>query len=192
MGLEVELRIPMLKRLLQANPEAIFEQAAVRALNRSADSGKVLAVRAIANDLGLSQSEELTRGKSLDDLVGVKYASAGSLVAKVSPSRTRIPLIRFKATGPYPSRGRGQGVRASVGPGRRTVYPHSFIATMPSGHTGVFKRTEPGRLPVAELFGPSPAKSFRKFKYIVWTRGIEQLRKNLRSEIRFALFKRAA
>ena len=85
-----------------------------------------------------------------------------------------------------PSRGRGRGVTAKVGPSR-TRYPHAFLAQMRSGHLGVFQRVGRTRLPIRELRGPSIAHVFGKYVAVGIARGEEQLKKNLQSEFRFAL-----
>lgn len=65
-------------------------------------------------------------------------------------STTRpIPLIEFGA------RQTRQGVRAAKPWGRSQVFKSAFIATMPSGHRGVFRRRTKRRLPIKEMMGPS-------------------------------------
>jgi hypothetical protein len=47
-------------------------------------------------------------------------------------------------------------VSVEVNRGKRTLIPGAFIATMPNGHKGVFKRLGKGRLPIKELLGSRP------------------------------------
>jgi hypothetical protein len=151
-----------------------------RALNRSIASGKTLAARLIAQDLGLAVSV-------VKEFVKTKDATQTNLSATLYASAKRIPLIDFKATGPEPSRQRAGGVTAKLkgGAGR---YPHAFIATMRSGHRGVFQRNKgAGRLPIHEKHGPSIWKSYQRADAEVRARVQEQLAKNLSSEITYAL-----
>ena len=94
---------------------------------------------------------------------GLKVINATSsrLVATVQASGRPIPLIGYGA------RQTAKGVSVSVLHGRKVI-THAFIATMPSGHKGVFVRvgdqhkkvnrkggTVWSGLPIKELFGPS-------------------------------------
>ena len=169
--------------------------AQVRALNRSIASANVVMVRAIASDLGVKQG-------TVKDRTRIELATPQKLRARIYANAKRIPLIDFGAKGPEPSRGRGRGVTVKSAGGRSTI-PDAFIATMRSGHRGVFQRVAgssgrrgpaPNRsqLPIRELFGPSIWKVFRKLEYIGIARGREQLIKNLQSEFRFALAARDA
>jgi hypothetical protein len=57
-----------------------------------------------------------------------------------------VPLIKYKGT-----RKTKRGVTVNVS-GRREKIQDAFIATMDSGHRGVFKRKGESRLPIEELF----------------------------------------
>lgn len=151
--------------------------AIARALNRANLAARTRMTQLIAGD---------TRMKSADikEALLMRDATPVSLKTELVATRKRIRLINLDARGPEPSRGRGRGVTARTRTGR---YPNAFIATMPSGHRGVFTRTGRGRLPIAELHGPSLGHVFEKFAGQVMTHGLESLAKNLRSELRFAL-----
>jgi hypothetical protein len=56
----------------------------------------------------------------------------------------------------YPHRQTKRGVSVSVNRDKRTLVRSAFIATMSSGHTGVFMRRGPERLPIRELLGSRP------------------------------------
>lgn len=143
----------------------------VRSLNRAAVSTRTLMVRSVAADLGIKQK---------DVPIAVRNASASRLEAQVIASGKRIPLIKFSAR----QTKRGVTARLKGGAGK---YPNAFIATMPTGHQGVYQR-RPGarRLPIYELFGPSIPFVFDKYKKQGLDRGFEQLVKNLIHELRFA------
>lgn len=175
-----------IQRLKQRFPAAI-----ARAINRSADSAKTAMVRVIATDMGMKVSD-------VRRYVSVSEATSGHQVATIRASAKPIPLIQFGAKGREPSRGKGRGVTARLkgGAGR---YPKAFIATMASGHRGVFQRVPGARrhggpphrsqLPIYELKGPSVWHVFNNNLAIGLARAQEQLIKNLRSELKYALSK---
>jgi hypothetical protein len=151
-------------------------------------------VRVVAGDLGVKQGV-------VKDRIRVELANPDRLRARLYANAKRIPLIDFGAKGPEPSRGRGRGVTVKTGGSRKTI-PDAFIATMRSGHRGVFQRVGEGgrrgprpghsQLPIRELFGPSIWQVFKKYENVGLARGREQLIKNLQSEFRFALAARDA
>jgi hypothetical protein len=133
-------------------------------------------VREVARDLGLRQGD-------VTDRISTRAAletHGDRMSAWIIATGARIPLFRFRA------RQTRSGVTARL-PGGAGQYPGAFIATMRSGHTGVFKRRASGRLPISELHGPSVPKVFEKFIPAGIARGHEQLIKNLVHELRFAL-----
>lgn len=164
-----------------------------RALNRSIGSAKTVAVREIAADTKLKQAV-------IREQLKIENATPERLVATLSVSGKRIPVYDFNARGPFPSRGRGKGVRANT-PAR--TYPRAFIAQMSTGHKGVFERI-PGkymrargprggrREAIRELFGPSLPHVFAKLSDQALARGQEQLTKNVASEWNFLVRQAAA
>ena len=167
--------------------QAVAPYAIVRAFNRAIASAKTVMVREVATDTGLKSG-------TVRDKIWVSEARPDRFIAQLQASQTRIPLIEYGARGPEPSRGRGSGVRARL-KGATGRYPHAFIATMKSGHRGVFQRRPAAgqlvtlwpRLPVHELHGPSIVRVFTKHVDVGQQRGHEQLAKNLQSEFRFAM-----
>lgn len=129
-------------------------RAIARGLNKAATSERAAFSRVVAKDIGVGVT-------AVKDVLEVGRANQSSLIARLKAQGFRIPLIDMKARGPEPSRGRGRGVSAIVR-GTRTRFPRAFIATMRSGHRGVFERTGVGRLPILEKFGPSIALVFGK------------------------------
>jgi hypothetical protein len=156
-------------------------RAIARALNRAAVSTRTVMASAVAKDTGLKVG-------TIREQLRIEQAKPveGKLAARITVSGKRIPLIDFRARGPEPSRGRGRGVSARL-PGGKGRYPHAFIATMKSGHRGVFQRRAQTRLPVYELHGPSLPHVFVKHIAVGLARGEESLAKNLAHELRFAL-----
>lgn len=103
-----------------------------RVVNRANVAGKTAMVKAVSKDTGIQQ-------KNIERELRINKATRSAPVASVEIRGRRIPLIAFKARGPEPSRGKGRGVSYTLPGGRGRVY-EAFIATMPSGHRGAFKR----------------------------------------------------
>src|SRR6185295_6722251 len=118
-------------RMLNAYPDRVT-RATVRALNRGIASARTLMVREIARDTGLKSAD-------VRNALPMREATANNLTATLAASLKRIPLIKFNARGPEPSRGKGRGVTYRL-TGSRGRHPNAFIATMGSGHRGVFAR----------------------------------------------------
>lgn len=80
--------------------------------------------------------------------------SSGSDIASMSwalrVSGEPVPLVA------YPHRQTSKGVSVEVNRGKRTLLKGAFVATMRSGHEGVFRRRGKGRLPIDELRGSRP------------------------------------
>jgi hypothetical protein len=136
-------------------------KAMVRALNRGINSARTVMVARISKDTGL-------KSKDVRDALPVKLATFDRPVARLATSLKRIPLIKFNARGPEPSRGRGRGVTYRLGGGRGRL-EHAFIARMSTGHRGVFYRRGQNearvpRLPIGEAHGPSLGRVFAKYR----------------------------
>lgn len=172
-------------------------KATVRAINRAIDSGRSLMVKEMAADSGLKQ-------KDVRDAVVVKRASASNPQASIAASMKRLPLIKFNAKGPRPSRGRGRGVTYRL-PGGKGRLEHAFFAVMSSGHEGIYERTpgkymkgtrdnfvvattrgRRGRQAIHEKFGPSLGQVFKKFRALGQARALEVFQKNFDHELEFA------
>ncbi len=178
-----------------------------RSLTRAATAGKTAMAAAVRKDTGLM-------AKYVDREIVLDRANRTDLRAALTIKGSRIPLIAFRARGPEPSRGKGRGVSYHLAGGAGRV-SNAFIATMGSGHRGVFKRpgslgrksqgprgyVDPrsgsaragsGRLPIVELRGPSLPFVFEKNVETFRVVAEESLVKNLRHEIDFSLSKAAA
>lgn len=76
----------------------------------------------------------------------------GGVVGTVSFAGYKIPLYRFDVSPTLPNQ--HKTVTARLMKDRaRTPFEEAFIAKMKSGHTGVFQRDKPDRLPISELPG---------------------------------------
>ena len=192
------------KRLKERAPQAV-----ARALNRAAASAVTAMIRAISQDTGIKQAD-LRGTTKRNRAIWASDAVPGRLTATVYAATERIPLMDFNA------RTTKRGVTARVQGGRQ-LYPGLFIATMGSGHTGVFGRAKAkeqstavmrarsidallrgafrsglvDRLPIVERRGPSIAHVWYKHAQIGRDRAKQQLLKNLASEFRFAMSKGA-
>lgn len=153
--------------------------AAARAINRTVQNVVTAMARVIAQSL---------RAKSGDVKKRITSTSATrtSLTARVSADNKPLPVIAFNARGPEPSRGKGRGVSATTRVGR---YPHAFIATMRSGHRGVFQRVGTPRLKIRELKEASVAAVWMHNEAVGQARGNEQLTKNLQHAVDYLLTK---
>lgn len=163
-----------------ANLQAKYPNSVRRSLKRAGDAARAEAGTRISADTALP-------ARKVKDALVVEQV--GDRQVNVSATTRRVPLIDFKARGPEPSRGRGRGVSYSL-PGGRGRIPNAFIATMPSGHRGVFTRVGRSRVPIDEKSGPSLANVFKKFLTQIETRARETLLANLRHEIDFAAKRR--
>lgn len=186
--LRMEFKAGSVERTV-ARLRAVAPQRIARALSRGAGSARTFMAREVSRDMGLKVSV-------VRDEIRLEEPNPEALTARLIVKGKRIPLIDFNARGPEPSRGRGRGVTARIG-GSSKRYPHAFIATMRSGHRGVFTRVTGARrrgpaparsqLPIVELRGPSLPHVFSKYLSLGVARGQEQIIKNLEHELKFAL-----
>ena len=140
-------------RLLAHLPQEV-PRVAARALNKTGVSAKAQALKMLATELGITQRVlrpcvflQKARPAELTTVLGVKEKKPLPLIA-IDPKAKQTPV----------------GV-STRGPGgvRRTV-PGAFIATMPSGHKGIFMRRGKARLPLRELTGPGISTLFAEVK----------------------------
>jgi Prophage minor tail protein Z (GPZ) len=145
-----------------------YPQAVARAINKTAVSARAQAAREIRN---VGYRIKIAQIKK--QLI-IRRATRAELQAVIRASGRPIPLINYNA------RQNKQGVSVAVLRGGTTI-KHAFIATMPSGHRGVFLRKDYARtmsrhekhgithgagqrgkhgLPIFELFGPSIPAAF--------------------------------
>lgn len=127
-------------------------QGIARALNRAIMSVRTQVTRAVASNVGIKQA--LVR-----DRIRIQEARPERLEARLELRGRRLPLTAFGAR----QTRRGVTYRLKGGKG---LVPGGFLATMASGHRGVFVRKAPTRsraglrrgapaLPIREAFGPS-------------------------------------
>jgi hypothetical protein len=135
-------------------------EAITRALNKTAITARADAARNI-RDAGYGIKVSSVKGA-----ISIRRANNQDLKAIVTATGNPIPLINYGA------RQTSKGVSVNVKNGRKVI-AHAFIATMASGHKGVFARLgkthkkvmRRGKsywsgLPIDELFGPSIPTAF--------------------------------
>ena len=109
-----------------------------------------------------SKRAAVSTRKRIMDIVRSKYAIKASdlrgglvrmrqvgLGARVDISGRPLSAMLFRP------RQVSTGVALTIESGQRTTIRSAFIAVMPSGHEGIFKRVGKARLPIRELLGPS-------------------------------------
>lgn len=171
------------------------EKAVTRAINKTAQQAKTQAAREIKDKYQIS-----TRVISRSLLI--RRASRNMMQAVIQAEGKPLPLIAFNV------RKDARGVSVQI-KGRRVTVPHAFIATMKSGHKGVFARggykgsfdrngQQFGRFqfgrkrfPIGELFTFSVPQGFsnKAVRDAVVRRVNEQFPKVLAQEINFLLLK---
>jgi len=152
-------------------------KAGIRAVNRTLTSARSAVTKDVAPDVGLQQ--KVVR----DQITMVAAKNTGEAPhGQLWATTKRVPLIQFKAR----ETKRGVTAKLKGGAGR---YPHAFIRTTRSGHTGVFQRVGAARLPIYELKGPSLYHAFQKHAGVAQSRALEVLDKNFQHEFDFLLSK---
>jgi Prophage minor tail protein Z (GPZ) len=156
--LSVKVDIDGALKKLQVTREAA-RKAIPRALNKVAVTARAEAARAI-KDAGYGM-----KIGAIKNAISILRASDGELIVYIKATGRPIPLINFGA------RQVSGGVSVAVKHGRKTI-AGAFIATMKSGHKGVFVRTDGSRhisrrirrggpqLPIRQLYGPSIPSQF--------------------------------
>lgn len=128
-----------LARCIARLPAEIRDKAASRALRRVTDMARTRIVKRSAQHVRLPVS--VIRGLTASRM------NFGRDATEVVMRSNWIALAKLGAR----QTATGVTVRS------RGSYKHAFIATVGSGHEGVFEREGKARLPINELFGPNPA-----------------------------------
>lgn len=108
--------------------------AVPRALKRLADMAETEGLRKISEIYGLGPRKFRAGG-----YLSRKIATATELAETITVKGKGLPLYDFIVGPKLPGKGNRRAVRVRV-KGRTITLPHAFIATMPSGHVGVFAR----------------------------------------------------
>jgi hypothetical protein len=164
----------------------LIDGAVVRALNRTATTIRAEAARDINEEYpGLKIG-------AIKDKIDIQRANKITQRAIVSVSGRPIPIVEFAA------RQTAAGVTVKV-KGTRKLLRGAFLATMPSGHIGVFYRRGPpgarvARLPIDQVFSISLPVAFSNKRVMdaVVRAAQERFPDALSQEVRFIKLKKAA
>lgn len=149
-GVTIELDLEPLFETLKQLGTSVEARVLSAAVNRAARDARVTLRRSVQDVVSL-------RAKDVNAVLSVHRASRRDLQAVIAVASKPIPLIRYGAR----ETSRGVTVRVKKGGGRKVVRVDdrgAFLATVGSGHRGVFVRRSKQRLPIRELFGPSVAQ----------------------------------
>lgn len=131
--------IKAVTRYLDKTQRKVVPAATVSALNKTAKNAQTDTVRALAAKYRVPQ--KLLRGvRGKGARVRTIKANRRTLTAWISAKVQAIKAARV---------GKPRQTKTGAKAGQHT-YPGGFVATMPSGHTGIFKRKGGSRLPIAE------------------------------------------
>jgi hypothetical protein len=135
------------EKSLAALSVGLREQAVPIALNDMAKQTRTQASRIIRNTWNIKVA---TIKKSLY----LTFATPSSLRARITATMPNLPAIAFTHSQ------NKIGVALTIKKGIKKTLKHAFIATMPSGHEGVFERVGKGRLPIKEVYTKGPGGAF--------------------------------
>lgn len=125
-----------------------LDRAAERAVFKAAiKAGNTTLRRVQAESSRRVRAERKLKARFVKSRLKTHFPSAADAKRwRLGFSGAAVPLIEYRAT----QRKRGVSVNVS---GRRQMIRGAFIATMESGHRGVFQRRGRERLPIEELYG---------------------------------------
>jgi hypothetical protein len=143
--ISVQFNLQDVQSMLCKLQKQVLPLATSRALNKTSQAAKSAAVKLIAKDMSVKQ-------KDIRSSITLLKATRIKLQAIVQARGQRLPIIKLD---PHATQ-TNIGVTYKGQNGQRKQIAGAFIATMKTGHRGVYKRA-PGakRLPIMELHGPS-------------------------------------
>ncbi len=139
-----------------------MERATLSALNKTARSSRSYTVKRTAERYRVSQKALRKEIELIISRHGQRKArlraagSPGVPLYKFKPTPRRVPSTKRTKRGKYTPRG-GISIAVRKDHARKKI-KGAFVAQMRSGHIGVFRREKKRKLPIKELFGPSPVK----------------------------------
>lgn len=171
-------KLKQLERELRGIPRAL-PKVMSRGLNRTAQQARTDLSRSISKRIGF-------RVKDVRQRLTLTKATYSNWRSQVRVSGKRFGLIKFGA------RQTKAGVTYKRGR-ERVLIRHAFIAVMPTGHRGVFRRKGARRLPIAELRGPSLAQVFTGAQdeaNRIYQESLARLEKNIHDQVNLILKRR--
>lgn len=170
-GITIDAEV-FLERITALQPPRL-DKAVALGLVDTAKSAQSKAASLIAKRVGMKVAVVKSR-------IYYDQVRQGDRQVVIRSSRKPIPLIEFRG-----ARETGAGVRVNVW-GRSQIIQGAFIATMRTGHRGVFRRVSSRRLPIKELWGPTIHGTFA-------TPEVRQvIRDTARTRLKAALLRRIA
>jgi len=155
-----------------------LRRAGARALNKTATKGRNVSSRVIRKTLNL-------KAKTVKDQLKVTRATPDNHRSTVQGRYKPVPLIKFNGV-----RQTKKGVTVRMRKDKpRMVFKGAFIARMPSGHIGVFRRTSRSRLPIKQIYGPPVSKIMGDKLPEIINQTAPDLEKTLAHEIQYELSK---
>ncbi len=151
-----------------------------RVIVRSVNKVGVSARRRVVD--GIRQTVAIKAKDLRHRYVTLRKANYRRMYATIHISGGRIPLIRWGAR----QLKRGVSYRINRSGGRKKI-SGAFIATMDSGHQGVYKRRGKARLPIDELHGPSIPQVFQNSAEFSRRVFEQETAKKLKAEVRTQL-----
>lgn len=153
--MRVELTLQWDRSGLRALRAAGLERALERAVSR-AGGDAIRAVRVAANRH--VRSRKALKVKRVNSALVTRWplgTMLEQLVWRVNVSGAPIAAID------YPHREVRRGVSLTINKGHKVLLSGAFLATMRSGHTGVFRRRGKSRLPIDEVYSSTVADVLR-------------------------------
>lgn len=167
-----------LERVL-GHSEKLISGVLRNSLNRGGSRMRTVSTKIVSKEVGLQS--KIVRLK-----MRLRRATARNLDAKLYLAGRGFGAIRFGA--------QQNDVGVVIRMKRRQTLGHAFIATMPSGHTGVFRRSGRKRLPIDEQYVEGPGAVVRrvaKTGYVL-DEGAAAFRKRIPHELDRVLKRHAA
>lgn len=176
----IEFNAEAAERAMKQWPGRV-SRATMRALNRTLTTGRAEMARRMAKDLGGMKVSDAK------EAVLVTPAQLDRLFVRLVASKKLRPVYDFRA------RQTAGGVTFAGKGGVRQLIPGAFIAKMPTGHVGVFKRTgtfgrrgDPKLEKIKERYAVSIAHVFDQHRAAVLEVMRQAFEKNLDHELEFA------
>lgn len=173
-SVEIQFEAARAEALLQQYPARVT-RATMRALNRALTSGHAELARLVSKDMGLKVGDVKAAIKSTE-------ATTSRLEVKLAASAKRMPLSKFGAR----QTKKGVSYNLGAGGGGRKVLAHAFLATVGSGHVGVFTRKTKARLPIDQKYGPSIGGVLARYRQQGIAKMRETFEARLAHELKFA------
>jgi len=174
------------------------ETAIMRSINRSLTGVRTDATKEIAKEVNLTS-------KVIRSTMTLKKANKNNISASLASRHKAVPA--YDKTKPWKIKGQTPGMhyggkKLSKGfsflfkKGRaRSKFPNSFVATMPSSHTGIWIRTKKinpsGKAKIKEIYSSSPTEVFGnedRMKPILKAAS-DRMEKNLDQQVNYLLGK---